>query len=116
MFAREPSTAVDRIQHLDDLISLDLFLHLSSERHSRWNTSGFSGSVLRKEVNHELPGRDGGDALQDTLLGEVEGAAVAEAGDEQLNFFCGLKLWPENLTLPDKTDLRPRKIFKMAEI
>ena len=33
-----------------------------------------------------LPGRDGGDALQDALLGEVEGAAVAEAGDEQLNF------------------------------
>jgi hypothetical protein len=25
-------------------------------------------------------------------------------------------LWPENLTLPDKTDLRPRKIFKTAEI
>ena len=45
MFAREPSTVVDRIQHLDDLISLDLLLHLSSERHSRWNTSGFSGSV-----------------------------------------------------------------------
>jgi hypothetical protein len=45
MFAREPSTVVERIQHLDDLISLDLLLHLSSERHSRWNTSGFSGSV-----------------------------------------------------------------------
>jgi hypothetical protein len=115
MFARETSTAIDRIQHLDDLISLDFLLHLSSERHSRWNTSGFSGSVLRKEVNHELPGRDGGDALQDALLGEVEGAAVAEPGDEQLNFFWS-KLWPENLTLPDKTDLRPRKIFKTAEI
>ena len=110
MFAREASTAsVHRIQHLDDLISLLLLLHLSSERHSR-------GSVLRKEVNHEFPGRDEGDALQDALLGEVEGAAVAEAGDEQLNFFCSLKLWPENLTLPDKSDLRPRKIFKMAEI
>ena len=45
MFAREPSTVVDRIQHLDDLISLDLLLHLSSERDSRWNMSGFSGSV-----------------------------------------------------------------------
>jgi hypothetical protein len=100
MFAREPSTAVDRIQHLDDLISLDLSLHLSSERHSRWNTSGFSGSVLRKEVNHELPGRDGGDALQDALLGEVEGAAVAEAGDEQLNFFCGLAIVARKFDTP----------------
>ncbi|HEV8369945.1 MAG TPA: hypothetical protein VGQ39_18470 [Pyrinomonadaceae bacterium] len=30
--------------------------------------------------------------------------------------FAGSQLWPENLTLPDKTNLRPRKIFKTAEI